>query len=66
MSYRRFQGVNVTPQPNCHLCGLPIRNGMEVTVSSKPFHPSCIGKLMKEKKDGRTDDARGREKSNAR
>lgn len=37
----------------CNACGLPIRNGMEVSHNNRTYHPGCIGRLMKERKDER-------------
>ena len=33
-----------TKLPSCGLCGLPIRNNLEVRINEKPYHPNHVPK----------------------
>lgn len=35
-------------EPNCNLCGLVIRRGLQVYYNNKPFHPTCSVTVAKE------------------
>jgi hypothetical protein len=58
----RREGVNsseVTTEPTCAFCSLPITRGAGVFYRNEPYHPGCAVAVAKEKRNGRkTDDTR--------